>query len=246
MNLRKIVQESETPAGRAFDLTVLGLIALSLVTFPFETLPNLPEAAGRAFGICEIAITLLFTLEYGLRVATAPRKRDYIFSFYGMVDLIAILPFYLASGIDLRALRAVRMLRVLRILKLAGYSKAMVGFGQALRNAKAQLVIFGFVALIVLYVAAAGIYYFEHQAQPQKFASMFHSFWWAVATLTTVGYGDVYPITAGGKVFTFVVLMWGLGLVAIPAGIIASSFSSLTREAGDHGDSDRPIPAHNE
>ena len=125
------------------------------------------------------------------------------------------------------------MLRVLRILKLAGYSKAMVGFGQALRNAKAQLVIFGFVALIVLYVAAAGIYYFEHQAQPQKFASMFHSFWWAVATLTTVGYGDVYPITAGGKVFTFVVLMWGLGLVAVPAGIIASSFSSLTREAGD-------------
>lgn len=229
MSLRKIVQESDTPAGRAFDLVVLALIALSLVTFSLETLPGLPEAARKAFELSEILITLLFTVEYGLRIVTATRKKDYIFSFYGVVDLIAILPFYIASGVDLRALRAVRMLRIFRILKLAGYSKAIGDFGKAMRIAKEQFLIFGFVALIVLYVAAAGIYYFEHEAQPEQFASIFHRLWWAVATLTTVGYGDVYPVTAGGKAFTFVVLMWGLGIVAVPAGIIASSFSSLTQ-----------------
>ena len=230
MSVRKTVQESDTPAGRAFDLVVLILIAFSLITFSLETLPNLPAAARKAFELSEIVITLLFTLEYGLRIATAPSKKDYIFSFYGLIDLVAILPFYMASGIDLRALRAVRMLRIFRILKLAGYSKTMVDFGQAMRQAKEQFLIFGFGALIVLYVSAAGIYYFEHEAQPEQFASIFHSLWWAVATLTTVGYGDVYPITAGGKVFTFVVLMWGLGIVAVPAGIIASSLSTLTRK----------------
>lgn len=229
MSLRKTVQGSDTPAGRAFDLVVLALIALSLVTFSLETLPDLPEAARKAFELSEIAITLLFTLEYGLRIATAPRKRDYVFSFYGIVDLIAILPFYVASGIDLRVLRVVRMLRVFRVLKLAGYSNAIIGFGKAMRQAKNQFIVFGFAALIVLYVSAAGIYYFEHEARPESFASIFHSLWWAVATLTTVGYGDVYPITAGGKIFTFVVLMWGLGIVAVPAGIIASSLSSLSR-----------------
>ena len=233
MNLRKIVQETDTAAGRAFDLSVLALIAFSLVTFSLETLPNLPAAARKAFELSEIVITLLFTLEYGLRIATAPRKKDYIFSFYGIVDLIAILPFYVASGIDLRALRAVRMLRIFRILKLVGYSKAIVDFGQAMRQAKEQFIVFGFAALIVLYVSAAGIYYFEHEAQPEQFASIFQSLWWAVATLTTVGYGDVYPITAGGKIFTFVVLMWGLGIVAVPAGIIASSLSTL-HQAGVH------------
>lgn len=233
MNLRKIVQETDTAAGRAFDLSVLALIAFSLVTFSLETLPNLPAAARKAFELSEIVITLLFTLEYGLRIATAPRKKDYILSFYGIVDLIAILPFYVASGIDLRALRAVRVLRIFRILKLVGYSKAIVDFGQAMRQAKEQFIVFGFAALIVLYVSAAGIYYFEHEAQPEQFASIFHSLWWAVATLTTVGYGDVYPITAGGKIFTFVVLMWGLGIVAVPAGIIASSLSTL-HQAGVH------------
>ena len=239
MNLRRIVQDTDTPAGRAFDLIVLVLIAISLVTFSLETLPNLPAAAHKAFAYSEVVITLLFTLEYGLRIATAPRKKDYILSFYGIVDLIAILPFYVASGVDLRVLRAVRMLRIFRILKLAGYSKAMIDFGQAIRQAKEQFIIFGIAALIVLYVSAAGIYYFEHEAQPELFASIFHSLWWAIATLTTVGYGDVYPITAGGKIFTFVVLMWGLGIVAVPAGIIASSLSSLTKGRVTSADDER-------
>lgn len=239
MNLRRIVHDSDTPAGRTFDLIVLVLIAVSLITFSLETLPNLSAAAHKAFAYSEVVITLLFTLEYGLRIATAPRKKDYILSFYGIVDLIAILPFYVASGIDLRVLRAVRMLRIFRILKLAGYSKAMVDFGQAIRQTKEQFIIFGIAALIVLYVSAAGIYYFEHEAQPEQFASIFHSLWWAVATLTTVGYGDVYPITAGGKIFTFVVLMWGLGIVAVPAGIIASSLSSLTKGQVKSADDER-------
>lgn len=227
MNLRKIVHDTETRAGRLFDLTVLVLIVFSLVTFSLETLPKLSPAARRALEFSEIAVTLLFTLEYGLRIAAAPKKRDYILSFYGIVDLVAIVPFYVASGIDLRFVRVVRMIRVLRILKLAGYSKAIVDFGRAMRLAKEQFIIFGFAALIVLFVASAGIYYFEHDAQPERFASVFHSLWWAVSTLTTVGYGDVYPITAGGKLFTFAVLMLGLGIVAVPAGILASALTKI-------------------
>ena len=153
-----------------------------------------------------------------------------MFSFYGLVDLAAILPFYIASGLDLRAVRVFRLLRLVRILKLLKYSKAIDRFHRALVIAKEELILFGFVAAIMLYLSAVGIYYFENSAQPDQFKSVFHSLWWAVTTLTTVGYGDMYPITAGGKLFTFVVLMIGLGIVAVPTGLIASALSQVRDE----------------
>lgn len=231
MRLREVVLESHSRAGRAFDLVVLGLIVCSVVTFLLETLPNLPDAARSIFGVSEVVITVLFTIEYCLRLAVAPKKRDYAFSFYGIVDLLAILPFYVASGIDLRALRAVRMLRLFAVLKLVRYNRAIIEFGKAIRLAKEQIIIFGFFAVIVLFISAAGIYYFENEAQPQHFQSIFHSLWWAISTLTTVGYGDVYPITAGGKIFTFVVLLCGLGIVAVPTGVFASALSRVAPAA---------------
>jgi len=230
MNLRKIVQESDTVPGRIFDIAVLVLIAISIVSLSIETLPDLSPRLKHLLFSLEIGITILFTLEYGLRIATAPSKWRYIFSFYGLIDLIAIAPFYLLLGIDLYALRAFRLLRIFRILKLARYSRTMERFGKALAEVREEAVIFFMATAVLLYISAAGIYHFEHEAQPEAFRSIFHSIWWAVATLTTVGYGDVYPVTAGGKAFTFLILMCGLGIVAVPAGLISSALSKVRRE----------------
>ena len=227
ITLRGIVQDTDTRAGRAFDLVVLCLILISISSLTVETLPDLPPAVRSALRTSEIVITVLFTVEYVLRVATAERKANYIFSFYGIIDLVAVLPFYLALGIDLRVVRAVRLFRIFRIFKFARYNRAMERFGKAIVRAREEATIFLIATFILLYISAVGIYYFEHEAQPETFKSVFHSLWWAVATLTTVGYGDVYPITVGGKLFTFVMLMCGLGVVAVPAGLIAAALTKV-------------------
>ena len=160
----------------------------------------------------------------------ADKKLGYVLSFYGLIDLIAILPFYLSSGIDLRSLRIFRMFRLFRLMKLLRFGRAMRRFSRAFVIAKEEIVLFGVVTVMLMYLSAVGIYYFEHQAQPEAFKSVIHSLWWSVTTLTTVGYGDVYPITAGGKIFTFIMLMIGLGIVAIPVGLLASALSKARME----------------
>lgn len=223
--IKSIVEGSDTRAGRAFDLTIQALIVLSLVSFAIETLPDLSESARTALRFTETATVLLFTLEYALRLFVSDRRVGFVLSFYGLVDLAAILPFYLTTGLDLRSLRAVRMIRLFRVLKLTRYGAAMRRFSIAFRLAREELVIFLSASAILIYISAVGIYYFEHEAQPDRFASLFDALWWAISTLTTVGYGDVYPITAGGRAFTAVILVLGLGIVAVPAGLVASALS---------------------
>jgi len=235
--LKKIIENSDTRAGRAFDLSIQTLIVLSLVAFSVGTLPSLPESIRIALDVFEVCCILVFTAEYLARIAVAEKKLSYIFSFFGLIDLLAILPFYLMTGLDLRAVRAFRLLRLVRVLKLARYSAAARRFHKAFLLAREELILFVLVASIMLYLAAVGIYYFEHEAQPEAFQSVFHSLWWAVATLTTVGYGDVYPITAGGRIFTAFVLFVGLGIVAIPAGMVATALSrarTIEDDAGSH------------
>ena len=236
MTISEIVQRSDTAPGRLFDLTVIVLILVSVVTASIDTLPNLAASIRAILSWSEIVIVGLFTIEYGLRIGTAPRKLRYVFSFQGIVDLAAILPFYLTlGGVDLRALRVLQLFRIVRILKLTRYSKAMARFGKAMALAKEEIVLFACVAIALLYLAAAGIWYFEHEAQPEAFASILHSLWWATATLTTVGYGDVYPVTMGGRLFTFVILMCGLGIVAVPAGLVAAALSRVRQEETQSG-----------
>lgn len=223
--LKQIVEQDDTRAGRAFDLVIQLLILVTLVTFSIETLPNLSQSARRYLGWIEAVTVAIFTVEYLVRLVVADRKAKFAFSFFGIVDLFAILPFYLAIGMDLRAIRAFRFLRLFRTLKIVRYSKAIKRFHRAFVIAKEELVLFLAVTLLLLYFSAVGIYYFENEAQPETFASVFHSLWWSVATLTTVGYGDIYPVTVGGKIFTFVVLLIGLGVVAVPAGLVASALS---------------------
>ena len=230
MRLQRIVEHSDTRAGRWFDTVIFVLIVVSLITFSIETLPNLPPAASAVLYWIEFATVLLFTGEYLLRLAVAESRWRFVRSFFGVIDLVAILPFYLAAGVDLRAVRTFRLLRLIRLLKLARYNDAIHRMHRAAVIVREELVLFISVALILVFLSAVGIYYFESGSQPEHFTSVFHSLWWAIVTLTTVGYGDVFPITTGGRVFTFFVLFLGLGIVAVPTGLLASALSKAREE----------------
>lgn len=234
--IKQTVENPDTKWGRVFAITIQCLIVLSLITFSIETLPRLSHRTQTILRAIEVFTVSIFTVEYMLRLAVADNKLRFATSFFGVVDLLAIAPFYLSLGIDLRSLRAFRLLRLVRIFKLARYSSAVRRFHRALIIAREEMILFGALATIVLYLSAVGIYYFEREQQPEAFGSVFHSLWWAVCTLTTVGYGDVYPQTVGGRCFTFAVLIVGLGIVAVPAGLVATAMSEARKTEDDATD----------
>lgn len=228
----KYIIESDSPVGRAFDACTQVLIFVSLVAFSVETLPGLSESCLTILAIVETVSVALFTIEYLSRIWVADSRLAFATSFFGAVDLLAILPFYLSLGIDLRSVRAFRLLRLFRVLKLGRYSNAVQRFYTALQIAKEEIVLFMFVTCVLLFLSAVGIYQCEHGSQPEVFPSIPHSLWWAVTTLTTVGYGDAYPVTPGGKFFTACVLFVGLGVVSVPAGLVASALSKARELEG--------------
>jgi voltage-gated potassium channel len=223
--LKSIIEKRDTRAGKLFDVFIQFLIVLSLVSFSIETLPDLKQSTISMLQALEVFSVTIFTIEYIARIFVASHKLKFIFSFYGLIDLFAIVPFYLTTGIDLRSLRAFRLLRLFRALKLVRYSSAIVRVKNATIIAKEEFVLFLSVSALLLYFSSVGIYYFENEAQPEVFTSIFTSLWWAVSTLTTVGYRDIYPITTGGRIFTFFILIIGLGLVSVPAGLISSALT---------------------
>ncbi|MFT7072109.1 ion transporter [Patiriisocius sp. Uisw_017] len=225
-SLKKIITNINSKNGRQFDIFIQVLIILSLIAFSIETLPDISDSLADFLYWFEVFCVIIFTVEYILRFYYAKKKLSYVLSFYGIIDILAILPFYISLGVDLRSIRVFRIFRVFRILKLARYNKALDRFKFAAQDAKEEVVLFMIITGILLYLSAIGIYYFEHEAQPEKFASVFHSLWWSISTLTTVGYGDVYPITTGGKIFTFFILIIGLGIITVPAGLVASALSN--------------------
>ena len=228
--IKEVVLESNNRGGRAFDLFIQLLILLSLISFSIETLPDLNENILNYLRLFEIVSISIFTVEYILRIILHSKRFKYIFSFFGVIDLLAIIPFYVSSGIDLRSIRLFRLLKLFRMLKLLKYNSTIDRVGYAFNSIKKELVVFATATIFLIYVAAVGIYFFENPAQPEKFKSIFHSIWWSVTTLTTVGYGDMYPITVGGKIFTAFIVFIGMGMVAIPAGLLASAFSKTLKK----------------
>ncbi len=202
----------------------------SVVSFSLETVRDLDPEVYWVLNWVELFTVVFFTLEYALRIWVAEDRLRFVRSFYGVVDLLSVLPYYLALGVDLRSIRIVRFLRLLRLFKLARYSAAAQRYSRAIRIVREELILFGAVAGILLYFSAVGVYYFERDAQPELYASVFHSLWWAIVTLTTVGYGDLYPVTTGGRIFTCLVLVVGLGVVAVPTGLLASALSQARTE----------------
>lgn len=225
--IKSIVEYNNNKLSRSFAFFIQFLIVLSVITFSIETIPNLKPQTRVILNSIEIFCVTIFTIEYIARIYVADKKFKFIFSFFGLIDLFAILPFYLSFGVDLRSLRVLRMFRLFRLLKLVRYNKAMRHFTKAMLMAKEQIILFMAITLVLIYFAAVGIYYFENEAQPEHFSSIFDSLWWSIITLTTVGYGDVYPVTMGGRIFTFFILLIGLGIVAIPTGIISSSLTKV-------------------
>lgn len=219
-NLFKKIIESNK-----FSYLIQTLIIFSVLSFSIETLPHVNPKLKLFLSYTETIIVILFTLEYIIRIYTSNLK--YVFSFFGLIDLLAILPFYITLGsIDIRALRIFRLFRIFRLLKLLKFTSSIKKFQDAINQIKRELLIFSVFAIFLLYLSSVGIYYFENNAQPDVFKSVFHSFWWSVTTLTTAGYGDMVPITSGGKIFSSVILFIGIGIVSVPAGLLASALTN--------------------
>ena len=225
-----IIWGQDARFGSAFDQAMIIVILVSIAGMAFATLPGLPAWTYSLLDTLEFVVLILFTFEYLLRLWTARSAWRYACSGWGIIDLAAILPFWLTFGGNFQALRSLRLLRILRIGKLARHVAALERITRTFQLIKEELVVFGLLALIVMFIAAVGIYEFEHEAQPQAFASIPHALWFVVVTLTTVGYGDVYPVTAGGKFFTFFILIIGLGVIAVPTGLISSGLSRAREE----------------
>ena len=193
---------------------------------------SLRTAYSSYFYIFELISILIFSTEYIYRIVNAYKLDgtkgiySYVFSLFGIIDLISILPFYLNQFIKLdgRFLRILRLFRLTRIFKLGRNSNSLKVFTKSLAGVKAELIFTLFLSVLTILFSASAIYYLENEAQPDKFSSITESIWWATVSLATVGYGDVYPVTVGGKIFATLISLVGIGIVAIPTGVISASF----------------------
>lgn len=229
--------------SKFFDILIIILIVLSIVSVILSTFNNIPKEIITLNTYFEYISITVFTIEYLLRIWTSDILYDsgsiksrlkYIFSFMAIIDLIAILPFYLSFiTIDLRLLRMFRLFRMIRIFKLNRYTTALNSVINVLNKKKEQLISSMFVVVILMIISSILMYYCEHDVQPDVFDNAFSGLWWAIATLTTVGYGDIYPITVLGKIISAFLALLGIGLVAVPTGIISAGFSEELEEKND-------------
>ena len=221
----------ETIEGPVFSGIIYFLIIASAVAFAMENEAAL-EKYNTYFVIINRIFFVLFTIEYVLRIYAAPIKKKYIFSFFGIIDFLAILPSLVRIPF-FRVLRVFRILRIFRIFKATRFISAVDSIFEALGVIKRELLAVAILSSLLIYVAACGIHFFEKAEQPEIFGSVLHSMWWAIVTLTTIGYGDAIPVTPGGKVFTALISLVGIGLVAIPSGLLASVLTRKNEEQQD-------------
>ena len=205
---------------------------MNVTAMIFESHESVRKSFGDFFYFFELVSIVIFSLEYLYRISYSFTNNglkgvlNYIFSFFGLIDLISILPFYLNQFINLdgRFLRILRLFRLTRIFKFGRDSNSLKLFTKALVSVREQLLFTLFLSALTILFSASAIYYLENEAQQDKFSSITESVWWATISLATVGYGDVYPITVGGKIFATIISLVGIGVVAIPTGVISASF----------------------
>ncbi len=217
------------------DVFILSLIFFNILAIMFETVESIHLKYSTAFKIFDLISVIIFTIEYILRIWVSVERDDsseffkkrvkYGFSFMAIVDLLAILPFYLAFlPIDMRFLRTIRLLRIIRIFKIGHYSNSLGTLGRIFKKKKADLFIGFFITVILLVVFANIIFFVEHNAQPDVFSNVFQSMWWGIITITSVGYGDMYPITTLGKFLGGLISFLGILIIAIPIGILGAAY----------------------
>lgn len=226
---------------------IAGMILLNVAAVILETMHELNVEYAPYFHIIDFICVVIFSIEYVLRVWCCVRnpsysspvtgRLHYMMSPLALVDLLAISPFYLPLiiPIELRLLRLLRLLRIFRVLKLGRYSNAFDTFANVLKEKKEEMIIAVMMASLVLILSSSAMYFVEHEAQPVKFASIPDSMWWGIETLTTVGYGDVYPVTPAGRIISAIVALSSIGLFALPAGILAAGFvESIKKHHAKH------------
>ena len=222
--------------SKTFDIFIMSLIALNVVATIMVTVKALSLNHIRLFRNFEILSVSIFTIEYVLRLWSCTADQDFRHPVKGrlkfaatpmaIIDLLAILPFYVPRIIplDLRFMRAVRLFRLFRLFKLGRYSEAMQTLGNVMRAKREELFITGFVVLILLILSSSIMYFVECEVQPKAFSSIPSAMWWGVATLTTVGYGDMYPVTPVGRFLGALIALLGIGMIALPTGILGGGF----------------------
>jgi voltage-gated potassium channel len=225
----------EVGLARSINLALSALIALNIAAFVLSTVPDLAPTTVVVLDSIERISLWIFTVEYILRVWSAPLANGYLsaprprvrfaLTPLALVDLLAVAPFWLPIGIDLRALRIARLFRILRIAKLARYSAALHVIGRVLARKKEELLVTATAGLALLLVSSSLVYFAEHQAQPETFGSIPAAMWWGVTTLSTVGYGDAIPTTPVGKLIASFVALLGVAIFALPAGVLGAAFT---------------------
>ncbi|MFY0631652.1 MAG: ion transporter [Flavobacteriaceae bacterium] len=222
--LHEVIYEADTPAGKLFDVILLIAILASILFVMLESVQSINDEYGGLLDIAEWVITILFSIEYILRIVAIKKPWKYVFSFYGIIDLLSTIPKYLSLFIvgshNLAALRALRLLRVFRILKLARYIGESNRLLVALRASRAKIAVFLFFVLILCIILGTIMYMIE--GADNGFTSIPRSVYWAIVTLTTVGYGDIAPGTPLGQLIASAIMILGYAIIAIPTGIVGS------------------------
>lgn len=244
-------EDGDTPS-KIFDNLIMALILLSILSIVLESFQTLSTRYHAVFRVFEVVTVIIFSAEYILRIWTAdllypnddhPHFK-YMTSFMAIIDFLAILPFFIPFiSIDLRFLRMVRLLRLfrlLRVFKLGRYMDALTIIVKVIKQSASQLIVSIALCFFVMLFSAIIMYTVENPAQPEQFPNVIRSLWWALCTLTTVGYGDVYPITAVGRFFASIISLVGIGIIAIPTGIIAAGFTSVINKEHESEIEDDP------
>ena len=228
--LHEIIYEADTTQGKLFDVILLVAILTSIILVMLESVQSIDIKYHNTLYFGEWIITILFSIEYLLRIIAIRKPRRYIFSFFGMIDFLSTIPFYLslffAGSQGLIALRALRLLRVFRILKLARYIGASNKLILALKASKAKIAVFLFFVLIVCIILGTVMYMIE--GQENGFTNIPKSIYWAIVTLTTVGFGDIAPQTPLGQLISSIIMILGYSIIAIPTGIVSSEISKTS------------------
>ncbi|WP_460219185.1 ion transporter [Psychroserpens sp. MEBiC05023] len=230
--LHDIIYEADTPSGKLFDVVLLFVIIASIILVMLESVKSIDTKYHDFLNISEWVITILFTFEYIARIVTVKKPIKYMTSFYGVIDLLSTIPKYLSLFLvgshSLVAFRALRLLRVFRILKLTRYIGASTIFVRALKTSRAKIAVFlSFV--IILCIILGTIMYLVESEEGSGFTSIPRSVYWAIVTLTTVGYGDIAPATPLGQLIASLIMIMGYGIIAVPTGIVSSEMTKVNK-----------------
>ncbi len=230
--LHEVIYGTHTPAGKLFDIILLVLILYSIIVVMLESVPRFDTKYHRFLNISEWVITILFSIEYILRIICIKKPKKYIFSFFGIIDLLSTIPKYLSfffvGSQYLTALRALRLLRVFRILKLVRFVGESNKLAGALKASRTKIFVFVFFVLIISVLLGTLMYLIE--GPEHGFNSIPHSVYWTIVTLTTVGYGDISPETPLGQFLATLIMIIGYGIIAVPTGIVSAEYASSKKE----------------